>query len=209
MAKALLKKLQDDKDAEVSDLIDKVDVLILVGVPQIGTAKTVPTVLHGYDEDILRGFLLSASEAREFGRNMPAALGLLPSREYINRVSSSPVTFLDNAIPYGASTQLVQAYGSAIDSYQEYKDFLFGSEGRTNPPIDQINLPINLSQSLFADAESLHDDLDALTPPASLRVIEIAGWGQDTLASFEYYPKSVCSGLSCHFVLDEKPDFTS
>jgi len=49
LAKALLQKLQDDKNAGKNNLIDKVDVLILVAVPEIGTAKAVPAILHGYD----------------------------------------------------------------------------------------------------------------------------------------------------------------
>ncbi|OGI94019.1 hypothetical protein A3A03_00670 [Candidatus Nomurabacteria bacterium RIFCSPLOWO2_01_FULL_40_18] len=39
LAKALLKKLQDDKTAGRNNLIDSVDVLILVGVPEIGTPE--------------------------------------------------------------------------------------------------------------------------------------------------------------------------
>ena len=212
LAKALLKKLQDDKDAGVSDLIDKVDVLILIASPQIGTATAVPAMLHGFDQNILWGFFMDEIHARELGRNMPSGYGLLPSREYINRVSASPVTFVDNLIPSGATTQMVQAYGSAINSYIEYKDFLFGNEGRFNPAVDQLNLPISASENLFSEAENLHDEIDAWTPPAGLRVVEIAGWGVDTVASFEYYP--ICEipangGLGCQqYTLDERPRFT-
>lgn len=210
IAKALLKKLQDDKIAGRNNLIDSVDVLILVAVPEIGTASAVPAILHGYDQSILGGWLMDKVHARELGRNMLGAFGLLPSKEYINKISISPVTFVDTAIPSNATTKLVQAFDNAIDSYAEYKSFLFGGEGRADPASIQTNLPISLSQSLFSQAESLHDNIDAFTPPASLRVIEIAGWGLDTIASFEYYP--VCetsSSLNCTFTLDERPRFTS
>lgn len=210
LAKTLLKKLQDEKDEGVSDLIDKVDTLILVASPQIGTAKTVPTLLHGYGESVLGGLLISSSTAREFGRNMPAAYGLLPTKEYINRISASPVTFVDNLIPSGATTDMVRTFGPALDSYSEYKDFLFGAEGRINPNPLETNLPIILSNNLFSGAENLHDNLDNWNPTQSLRIIEIAGWGLDTLASFEYYPRMDCSGsFPCSFVLDERPRFTA
>ncbi|MCX6752686.1 MAG: hypothetical protein NTZ87_04295 [Candidatus Nomurabacteria bacterium] len=210
LAKALLKKLQDDKVAGRNNLIDSVDVLILVATPEIGTASAVPVVLHGYDQEIAGGWLMDEVRAREVGRNMLGAFGLLPSREYINRVSASPVTFVDNLIPSNVTTKLVKTFGSAIDSYAEYKSFLFGGEGRINPTISQTNLPISLSQSLFAKTESLHDSIDSFVPPASLRVIEVAGWGLDTIASFEYYPRLDCgSNLCASYILDERPRFTS
>ena len=209
LAKALLKRLQDDKIAGVNNLIDDVDVLILVAVPEIGTAVAVPAIMHGYDQSILGGWLVDETRARELGRNMLSAFGLLPSKEYINHISASPATFVDTAIPSNVTTEMVQTFGSAINSYSEYKDFLFGNEGRTNPAINQTNLPINLSESLFSKAESLHDSIDVFTPPSSMRVIEVAGWGLDTVASFEYYPRLDCTGSSCKFTLDEKPRFTS
>lgn len=209
LAKALLKKLEEDKAAGINNLIDQVDALVLVAVPEIGTASSVPAVLHGYDQRILLGFMLDEVHARELGRNMKSAFGLLPSREYINRVSASPATFKDNIIPSNATTKLVNTFGSAIDSYSEYKSFLFGGEGRTAPSSNQINLPITLSENLFTQAEELHDDIDVWTPPEDLRVIEVAGWGLDTLASFEYYPVCETSIMNCTFTMDQIPRFTA
>ena len=182
LAKALLKKLQDDKIAGVNNLIDSEDVLILIAAPEIGTAKAIPAIMHGYDQSILGGWLMDEIHARELGRNMISAFGLLPSKEYINRVSASPVTFVDTLIPSNVTTKLIQTFGSAIDSYLEYKSFLFGGEGRINPAINETNLPISLSQSLFTQAENLHNKIDTFIPPVSMRVIEVAGWGLDTVA---------------------------
>src|SRR3989338_8323063 len=213
VAKALLKKLQDDKNAGINNLIDNVDVLIMVAAPEIGTASATPAIMHGYDQAIVGGWLMDETHARELGRNMPGAYGLLPSKAYIDHVSASPATFVDTATPSNVSTKLVQTFGSAISSYAEYKDFLFGSEGRTNPIIGQTNLPISLSQSLFTKAESLHDNIDNWIPPSTMRVIEVAGWGVDTLASFEYYPQSqICpaGAATCPpYMLDQRPRFTA
>ena len=215
VAKALLAKLQDMKNANPSDdMIDHIDMLILVASPQIGTAEAVPAILHGFDQEILGGWLLDNLHARELGRNMPSAYGLLPSKEYINEVSASPVAFSDNIMPSGVTTPFVKAYGNVIDSYSEYKSFLFGSEGRAEPAVDDNISPINLSPTLFNSAETLHDKIDAWTPPEGLRVVEVAGWGLDTVASFQYYPKYECTTPDtgtgkCGYVLDEKPIFTS
>lgn len=213
VAKAFLKKLQEDKIAGVNNLIDSVDILILVASPEIGAASAVPVMMHGYDQKMVGGILMTEINARELGRNMNGAYGLLPSREYLNRVSASPVTFVDNTIPSGVTTKLVDTFGSALNSYTEYKDFLLGSEGRINPAPNQTNLPINLSENLFTKAESLHDSIDTFIPPESLRVIEVAGWGLDTVASYEYYPKLVDCSLQNYnskcYTLDERPRFTS
>lgn len=216
IAKALMIKLQEMKNAGTSNLIDKIDNLILVAVPQIGTATAVPTMLHGYDQSIVGGWIMDEMRAREFGRNMPGAYGLLPSREYINRMSASPIVFTDNATPSFITTSFLKAYGNVIDSYSEYKDFIFGNEGRAQPPVSSNLLPINLSQSLFTVAENLHNKIDSWTPPIGLRLIEVAGWGLDTVASFEYYPKWLRCDTSYQtakciniYTLDEKPIFTA
>lgn len=213
LAKALLIKLQNDKDQGKNSFIDDVDKVILVAVPEIGTASAVPAILHGFDQRIALGWLMDEIHARELGRNMLGAYGLLPSAEYINRVSASPVTFVDNPIPSGVTTDFVDNYGSSLTSYSSYKNFLFGEEGRQNPSIDKILLPIKLSTYLFSKAEELHNAIDSWTPPENIKVIEVAGWGLDTIASFEYYPKYECnsSGLgvgNCGYVLDERPRFT-
>jgi len=214
IAKAFLKKLQDDKVAGRNDLIDSVDVLVLVAVPQIGTASAVPAILHGYNQRIGANLLMDEVRARELGRNMIGAYGLLPSREYINRLSVSPVTFVDNPISSGATTPMVQNYGPSISSYAEYTSFLFGNEGRQDPSISDVYKPIKLLSSLWSKAESLHDSIDTWLPPTGVRVIEVAGWGLDTIASFEYYPKIDCTSPNagtgtCKYVLDERPRFTS
>ncbi|MFA7216620.1 MAG: hypothetical protein WC095_01405 [Candidatus Paceibacterota bacterium] len=209
LAKALLKKLQDNKNAGLSNLIDKVDVLVLVAVPQIGTGKAVPTLLHGYDQKLLGGLIMNESQARILGVNMPGAYGLLPSKEYINRVTDSPISF-----DFGVTTNIFNdAYGNVIDSYAEYKNFLFGGEGRENPSIENTGYPIRLSQSLFNKAEDLHNQIDNWIPPESMRVIEVAGWGLDTVAGFNYYSKYTgCKNTqeNCKdgYILDSRPVFT-
>lgn len=206
VAKVLLKKLQQDKVDSINNLIDHVDVLIMVAAPQIGTPSAIPAILHGYGQALGPiGLLMDNIHARELGRYMPGAYSLLPSFKYINN-NPSPVTFVDNAIPSNVTTKMFQTFGSALNSYSEYKSFLLGGEGRTEPDPTDIIDPISLSSNLFTKAESLHDNIDNWTPPASLKIIQIAGWGPDTVGSFEYYP--VCNQLSTTCELDERPRIT-
>ncbi|MCX6703282.1 MAG: hypothetical protein NTV02_01145 [Candidatus Zambryskibacteria bacterium] len=212
LAKALMVKLQAMKNAGTSDLIDKIDVLVLVASPQIGTAVAVPAVLHGYDQRIGGGLLMDEEHARELGRNMPGAYGLLPSREYINRIDIAPVTFIGSGLPGAVTTPFIQAYGSTTDSYSEYRSFLLGQEGRVNPLSSLTKLPINLSETLLAKSETMHTSIDYWVPPTTMRVVQVAGWGLDTVASLSYVPKysQVCNGVGLFncYVLDEKPIFT-
>ncbi len=213
IAKTLLLKLETMKQTGTSDLIDHIDNLVLVASPQIGTATAIPAALHGYDQRIAGGILLNEEYARELGRNMPGAYGLLPSKEYIEHMSVLPIVFKDNAIPSGVTTSFVSTYGSTTDSYPEYKGFLLGQEGRSDPAITATKLPIKLSSALLVEAESIHQQIDAWVAPAHIRVIEVAGWGLDTVAAFEYYPKLTgCTGgsvgCSSPYTLDAKPIFT-
>ncbi len=217
VAKALLVKLEQLKNAGTSNLLDKIDLLVLVASPQIGTASAVPAVLHGFGQSIGGGIILDQTHARELGRNMPGAYALLPSREYINHVSASPISFTDNLpIPSGVTTDFISRYGNVIDSYSEYTSFLSGAEGRAQPGILDTLSPLKLSSTLFSIAENMHNTLDTWTPPPTLRVVEVAGWGLDTVAGFEYYPKltgcnSSNTGAGCTnpYTLDERPIWTS
>lgn len=213
VAKALLVKLQEMKNAGTSNLIDKIDNLILVAVPQIGTASAVPAILHGYDQAKLGGLLMTKTRARELGRNMESAYGLLPSREYLNRVDISPVTFSDTLIPSGVTTPYINQYGTILDSYHEYIDFLKGADGRSQPNISDTLSPIKLSEQMLLSAETFHNKIDNWEAPASLKVFEVAGWGLDTVASFLYKPSDKCVSTQgvgvCQRVLEEKPMFTA
>jgi len=214
VAKALLKKLQDDKTARKSILIDKVDVLMLIASPQLGTPSAIPAILHGYDHRIGFGIILSEAYARELGRNMSGAYGLLPSQKYIQTVPVAPVTFIKTALGNGTIAPFISAYGSTTDTYLEFQNFLKGSEGRAHPEPNDILSPIKLSSNLLSKAENLHTSIDNWIPPATLKVIQIAGWGIDTVAGFEYIPKHTCikniNGAGCtnKYVLDQQPIFT-
>lgn len=208
LAKAFLKYLQEEKDAGNSDLIDKVDVLVLVATPQIGTPDAMLSIFHGMS--LGEGLIMDKTRSRLFARNMLGAYGLLPSREYINHVSASPVVFKDTVVPSNTMTNFIQSYGNVVDSYDEYKSFLFGGEGRVEPEPSDIYSPIKLLPSLFQKSEALHDAIDSWTPPPGMRVVQIAGWGIDTLATIQYQPRRSCVSITnCTDILDQTPVFTA
>jgi hypothetical protein len=86
-------------------------------------------------------------------------------------------------------------YGNTIDNASEMNDFLLAHDGgRTKP--NELNLDVAnvLNPNLVTLGAATHAALDDWTPPSSLQLYEIAGWGNDTLAGINYYdiPKTQC-----------------
>ncbi|MDO8561383.1 MAG: hypothetical protein Q7S05_00980 [bacterium] len=175
--KILMSKL---KETGKENLVDKI---IFVGVPQTGTPKAIATLLHGYKEAILSGLITKTSTARILAGNTPEAYNLLPSQEYFHDVATPPILF-------PADTKTAQdfraAYGGSTGSYQSFRKFLLGLEGRSKPSADETNLPDVLNYDLLTQAEALHTKLDAWTPPDGVEFYEVAGVGLETPSGIKY-----------------------
>jgi pimeloyl-ACP methyl ester carboxylesterase len=215
VAKALIKKLKDTNDP----LLDKIDTLVLVDVPQTGTPEAIGAVLHGLDQGLPKEFwpfLLDDQNARAFASTSPMVYHLLPSSAYFSGQGSAiftpPVIFDD-----GTSTQpFIAAYGHVITSATELKNFLLGSDGRPQANFEDLKSPLILSPTLLAYAENLHQSLDSNTViPSSIVVHEIGGWGNDTLSSIRYFtnfictsrtPQGICTKIEPH--IDFSPETT-
>jgi hypothetical protein len=216
ITKAFLKKLIDDKTAGRNNLIDKIDKVILVASPQLGTPSAVPAILHGYDQDINPFYiysLINTETARELARNMPSAYGLVPSSEYFNHITNPVISFTQNILDPYISNQIIN-FGQTILNYHNERNYMIGTEGRISPATSDILKPIKANSSLLTQAEKLHSDIDNLVLPSSIKVIQIAGWGIDTISGFEYETSKPCPlpttmGCTGKYILDERPIFTS
>jgi hypothetical protein len=181
LAKALMLEL------EKSGQLDKIDKIVFVGTPQMGTPLSVLSLLYGYDESLLAGTLISREDARTLAENMPGAYGLLPSETYFSRMIEPFMKFSSENTRY---KQFKNAYGDALDSFDELKTFLSGSgDGRAKPDASDVESENTLNAKLLAQAEETHRRLDTWTPPANIEVIQIAGWGLDTVSGVEYTEK--------------------
>ncbi len=195
VAKALLKRLADTNDP----LLEKIESLVLVAVPQTGTPMAIGAALHGFDQALPGAwapFILNEATARAFASTSPMAYHLLPSAAYFSgpggTMETPPITFT----PGSLTQHFVDTYGESIDSSSELHDFLLGAEGREQPAFGTTWHPLVLSPSLLSYAESTHAELDVWRPPASMKVYEIAGWGNETLASIRYYTGITCVRLA-------------
>ncbi len=115
------------------------------------------------------------------------AYHLLPSATYFQSVrdNAHPVISFDNNVIYEKERA---AYGPFVDSEFELSDYLTAQDGsRTKPAADDIGSPNVLSSGLLSYAQSIHSVLDAWTPPSSVTLYQIAGWGDDTISGIEFY----------------------
>jgi pimeloyl-ACP methyl ester carboxylesterase len=169
VAKALMRKL---RELGREELVDKV---VLIAVPQVGTPQAIGALLHGFDQGLpfsFWSFLLSPQAARKLGADMPGAYSLLPSKAYFDFVSD-PVAVLRS--------------GAAISTEAGLLDLLQGTDGREDATYDDLFSPSILSSPLLAQAEETHDLIDVWTPASSTRLIQIAGWGMDTVKGIRYF----------------------
>lgn len=189
LAKALLKKLQDDKTTGRNNLIDNIDNVVLVASPQVGTPEATFALLHGYNQKILGGFLMNSQTARQLALNMPSSYGLLPSEKYYQTSTTPIISFDPNS---NLSQTYINYYGSDVNSFTKQNDFILGKEGRINPEILNTILPIIGNEPLLNKSEELHNKIDNLIIPSSIKLIQLAGWGKDTLVGIKYVEKTTC-----------------
>src|SRR3989344_1625677 len=198
LAKYLLRKLETENDP----LLGKIDKLIMVATPQLGTPSAIEGLLHG-DEQQLGvapsvtdfGLLMDEERARELGENMQSAYNLLPSQKYFENVQSPVIEFNEDD---PITETFAGLYGTTINSITELRNFLLGDPQSDNPRIEPApnddESPNVLKPQFLNRATENHDTvLDSWTPPASMEVIQIAGWGEKTLRGVEYS----CGLLTC------------
>jgi hypothetical protein len=174
-------------------------------------------MLYGYDESALLGTLISRKDSRQLLENMSGAYNLLPSEKYFEALEKP---FIDFSATKSENKIFTNAYGENIDSWQEFSDFLLAKkDARAKPKKDELEKENVLNEKLIAKTQETHQRLDNWNPPENIEVIEIAGWGLDTISGINYSEKEktkcygsnskipVCSGTGEYEPIYE-PQFT-
>lgn len=180
LGKALIKALED---ANKDHLIDS---FVMVGSPQLGTARAVGGMLHGEGSSIGTWYytLVSKAQARALAENMESAYNLIPSRAYFNHVTDPPVVFDENA---GYTDPWRADWGQAIGNYTELFEFLTDAfDTRDEPAFGNTRFPETLHTDLLANVDTFHQEFDAYVIPGTIRVVQVAGWGLDTIKAIDY-----------------------
>jgi pimeloyl-ACP methyl ester carboxylesterase len=203
VAKALMQKIGD---AETIKLIDEV---VMVAAPQVGTPVAIGAMLHGYDQDLLGGLLLSKSTARGLAEYMPSAYTLLPSDAYFDTVSTPVVTFDTDKLPAWSAK-----YGDMINTSEGMQNFLTDTYKRVDATDTDVEDPTKLHSNLLDAAMARHAAADAWVAPEGVRVVQIAGWGVPVTVGGMHYTTEdnvVCTDGLCSApqeLLQSSPVFT-
>ncbi len=180
---------------------DLIDTFIMVATPQLGTPSAIIGLLHGGERSIVKGFIQNREVTRELAENMKSAYTLLPSPKYFDIVNTSTQPII-KFTPTSVTGYLRSVYGSTISTFGNLQSFLNGEEGvRSEPIAGKVDEPNVLDVSLLNEAEILQRKLDAWVPE-DVRVVQIAGYGLDTIRGVEYFDKDVVcvgvfGGLTC------------
>lgn len=188
VTKELIQQLKETNNP----LYDKIDKVIFVAVPQVGTPDAVLGLLHGTDIGY-KGVYVSPQRTRQLLNNMPVGYNLLPSETYFNNLSP-----LVEFSPAQISQNL--SYGSTINTYQEYIDYLKGTEGRTTPDYSDTISPAKANPVLLQNAIDTHQRLDSWLPATSTEVYQIAGWGIYTPSGIKYSDVKECAPQSSQYL---------
>ncbi len=192
--KAFIQKLKEVNDP----LYSQIDQIIFVGVPQTGTPDSVVSLLYGSKIGVL-WLGISAEMTRAIGHFMPGMYHLLPSQKLFSAINP-PIEFKGNNI----DPSWTDRYGDKINSYEEFKDFLTGKEGRVSPDSEDTRQPEILSESLLNQAEANHSVWDDWAPSPETEVIQIAGWGLYTVSGLEVVDEKLCQ-FSVSQLVDGRP----
>ncbi|MEI7749965.1 MAG: hypothetical protein WCJ25_03095 [Candidatus Moraniibacteriota bacterium] len=178
VAKELLNRLDETGEAAL------VDQVVFVGTPQLGAPISILSLLYGYKEDLLWGILASRGNVRALAEHMPGAYGLLPSQEYFDRTKQPLISFSSEHTRFKTFRD---AYGDTIDDWNGLADFLSGAkDGREKPEKDDVTSENVLRKNLLSQEEQTKKELDTWKPLTGVEVIEIAGWGLDTVRGIDY-----------------------
>ena len=169
IAKTLMRKLEG---LGRGDLIENI---IMVTVPELGTPKAITSMLHGYGESIAKGLIMSENEARVFSNNLPSSYGLLPSKKFFEE---NPISIISDLF----------STNSNIKTFDGVKDFLLNNSFSKSiaDNIKNINIPLLLNPTLFANGESLHSKIDEWKSNGTTKITSIFGWGLPTTQSLVY-----------------------
>lgn len=184
VAKGLLRRMSDSNDP----LLQKIDRLIMVAAPQVGTPEALLGLLHGIDLGFLGNgdAFLDMETSRLLQNKMAFAHHLLPNANYFNRTNAAVVTFDDGPL----TTPWKQKYGQIRDRATLHT-FLDDESGRPKPEPDDLLQPEIVDAALLTYARNMETLLN-WTPPSSMQVIQVAGTGLDTTAGLTYFTDREC-----------------
>jgi pimeloyl-ACP methyl ester carboxylesterase len=201
LAKTFLATLQKTNDP----LLGKVDNLILVASPQVGTPDTITGMLHG-TEIGPGGRIVSEQTSRTLLNTMPFAFHLLPNESYFDgtgvTVDSPVITFEQGTV----TTPWINRFGQTITNATSMEAFMTIDGGRIRPETADLANPEVVPKYLFDNYTKAIDELmNTWVPPTTMQVKEVAGVGVETLSGLEYFTDTTCVRYEMYYCLEFVP----
>ncbi len=186
--KQLLVYLKNKNDP----LLNKIDNLILVAVPQLGTPNSLIGILHG-QEIGPAGVVMKQSVSRQLTNTMPFSHHLLPSQTYFNLVQTPVIKF-----EAGSSTDAWRnTFGPEISDTQSLYNFMSKDSGREKPALDDLSSPEVVDVFLLNNYAKIIDLIQSnWQSPASMKVYQVAGTGLETPSGITYFTDKECTKRS-------------
>ena len=178
--KQLISNLQYSNDP----LLNKIDNVILVAVPQIGSPKAALGILHGDDLDPV----MPQSVVRRLMNTMPFPRHLLPVTNYFDSVETPLIIFEAGE----ATNGWIETYGENISSRDELYQFLSKDSGRVKPDFEDLEAPETVDNFLFDYAETTEIVQKNFAPSEGMKVYQIGGTGLETISSLTYFSDREC-----------------
>ena len=195
--KEFLKQLEDSKDP----LINKIDKVILVAVPQGGAPESVINILHGKAIGYV-GLPINAKTERELALTFPSVYQLLPSEALIksvNRDTGSPlISFISRQAKAATNTpadysKQINKYGNTIDNFVELSDYLLNKENSIRATTtDDLRRAASIYSNLLTHSVAEKSKLDNYVPTSTIEIHQIAGWGLPTDIGYVYDYLNMC-----------------
>lgn len=174
VAKTLLRALEETSESKI------VEKVISIAVPELGTPKTILSMLHGYDQSIGKEFLASEKNVRNLSSNMQSAYNLLPSKKFFQLNPTNTISY-----SLSSSTQFLAS------TYEAMKDFLVNNYFSKKTPAN-TTIPLLLNPSMIENADFVHTTLDNWKSSNTTKLISLIGWGLPTPEGLEYKMDNHC-----------------
>ncbi len=191
--KQLISNLKNTND----QLLDKIDNVILVAVPQLGAPNSAFGILHGEDLDPV----MSQAVTRQLMNTMPFSHHLLPVNGYFDTVDNPLITIE----PGDATNDWINNFEASISSQSDLHDFLSVDSGREKPAFADLAKPEIVDNYLLNYAKTAEVVQRNFAPTTDMKVYQIAGIGLETPSSLTYFSDQECTKRSFFLCTEYSP----
>ena len=173
----------------------KIDKLILVDCPQLGTPAGAAVVTHGI-HDLAKIFKLTQKTMRILSQHMPTAYLLTPSMDYFyTEIAQDYPVFSANGNKPNAINDFLNSFPDGIKKFTDWEKFnddpgSIGTEDESDE--DRPIKADDTRKNLFDRGKEIHEKIDAQWNNYGIKVFQIVGEKLTTLVGVKY--KSECLG---------------